>query len=141
MNYQHCLESYRSQLVSETMMPLSRAEKITCDNCSYDATDGNIAAIDFGTTSVSLAYTTKGYENVNTLPLETGDRATRVLSVILLKKIEAKLKVAAFGRDATKKFSVLKSADYEKHIYFERIKMLLKREQVYQFFIYHACIH
>ena len=110
--------------------PLSKAVKIPRTEAGYRVTDGNIAAIDFGTTSVSLAYTTKGYEDVNSFVLDPGNQSTRVLSVILLKREEAKLKIVAFGRDARRKFSQLRSGDYPYYLYFERIKMLLKREQV-----------
>ena len=111
-------------------LPLSKAIKIPRTEAGYRVTDGNIAAIDFGTTSVSLAYTTKGYEDVNSFVLDPGNQSTRVLSVILLKKEEAKLKIVAFGRDARRKFSQLRSGDYPNYLYFERIKMLLKRGQV-----------
>ena len=110
--------------------PLSRADKVPRTEAGYRVTDGNIAAIDFGTTSVSLAYTTKGYENVNSFVLDTGHHHTRILSVILLKKVEAELKIVAFGKDARRKYSQLRPGDYPNYIYFERIKMLLKREQV-----------
>ena len=109
----------------------SRAVKVPRTEAGYRVTDGNIAAIDFGTTSVSLAYTTKKYEDVNSFDLDpAGSQSTRVLSVILLRKEEAKLKVVAFGRDARRKFSQLRPGDYPNYLYFERIKMLLKREQV-----------
>ena len=91
---------------------------------------GNIAAIDFGTTSVSLAYTTKGDDEIRTISLESEEISLRVLNVILLKKDKDKLKVEGFGMNARKKFGVLKQSNNTEYIYFERIKMLMRREQV-----------
>ena len=114
--------------------PLCRATKIPRTDAGYGVTDGNIAAIDFGTTSVSLAYTTKGDKKIRTLPLDTEAKFPRVLNVILLKKdeneMEETMTVVAFGGDARKRFTQLRAADYKNYVYFERIKMLMKREEV-----------
>ena len=110
--------------------PLVRAVKIPRKAAGYRVTDGNIAAIDFGTTSVSLAYTTKGDKDVVTLPLDTEAKSTRILNVILLKKEGAGIKVDAFGENAKKKFGVIKPSEYTNYIYFERIKMLMRKERV-----------
>ena len=110
--------------------PLVRADKIPRAVAGYRVTDGNIAAIDFGTTSVSLAYTTKGDKDIVTFPLEPGSRARRILNVIMLKKEGTKVKVEAFGENAKKKFREIKPSEYPNYIYFERIKMLMKREMV-----------
>ena len=110
--------------------PLSRAGTVTRTEAGYRVTDGNIAAIDFGTTSVSLAYTTKGNKDVVTLPLDTEAKSTRILNVILLKKEGAGIKVDAFGENAKKKFGVIKPLEYTNYIYFERIKMLMRKERV-----------
>ena len=93
-------------------------------------TGGNIAAIDFGTTSVSLAFTTKGDDKVQTIAVENEDMSLRVVNVILLKKNEAELKVKGFGMNARKKFGAIPKDKYSEYIYFERIKMLMKREKV-----------
>ena len=111
--------------------PLSRAEKIPRTDAGYRVTDGNIAAIDFGTTSVSLAYTTKGDKKVATLILDHEDKSTRVPNAFLLKKEDdGKMKVEDFGSIARKKFTSMKPDDHHTHVYFERIKMLMRREKV-----------
>ena len=112
------------------MSYLSRAVRKPRTDTGYHVTEGNIAVIDFGTTSVSLAYATKGDQQVATLPLDTQDKFTRVPNVVLLKKEGCKIRVEAFGADAKKKIGSLKSGDHANYIYFERIKMFMKREQV-----------
>ena len=104
--------------------------KISRTKAGYRVTDGNIAAIDFGTTSVSLAYTTKGDDKVNTLALDSETKSVRVLNVILLSTKKGKVAVEAFGANAQKKYKIMKQSDYSSYIYFERIKVLLGRDQV-----------
>ena len=120
----------RVPISSSYKPPLYKAEKISHTDAGYRVTDGNIAAIDFGTTSVSLAYTTKGDDAINTLVLDTEAQATRIPNAILLKKDASDISVEAFGNIARTKFGSLRSRDYDEYIYFERIKMLMKREQV-----------
>ena len=110
--------------------PFSKADKIPRTEAGYRVTDGNIAAIDFGTTSVSLAYTTKGDDKVSTLVMDTEDQSNRVPNAILLGKNERKMNVVSFGSFARKKFETIKSSEYSRYVYFERIKMLLKRDKV-----------
>ena len=96
-------------------------------------TDGNIAAIDFGTTSVSLAYTTKGDDKVNNLVLEMDEsnELTCVRNAILLKKEKSnKITVAAFGRKATKRFTLTKKDQYSDYICFVRIKILMRKKVI-----------
>ena len=116
--------------------PLSRATKIPREEsrCSQ-STNRNIAAIDFGTSSVSVAYITDGdriEKGVNTLDLESGSNATvtRAPNAILLSKDDTECKIVAFGETAQKLFSALKEGEHPHHIYFERIKMLMKRDNV-----------
>ncbi|XP_011407516.1 PREDICTED: heat shock 70 kDa protein 12A-like [Amphimedon queenslandica] len=111
--------------------PLSRANKIPREDAGYGITDGNIAAIDFGTTSVSLAYTTKGDDQVSTFILDPEDKSTRVPNAVLLKKEGGKIIVEAFGSIARSQFTVMRKKDHSscQYIYFERIKMLMKREK------------
>ena len=108
--------------------------KIPRTAAGYRVTDGNIAAIDFGTTSVSLAYTIKGDVRVNNLVLEMNEsnELTRVRNAILLKKEKSnKITVAAFGRDATKKFTLITRKDlYSDYICFERIKILMGKKVI-----------
>ncbi|XP_019850144.1 PREDICTED: heat shock 70 kDa protein 12A-like [Amphimedon queenslandica] len=111
------------------MSYLSRAVKNPRTDAGYCITGGNIAVIDFGTASVSLAFTTKGDQLVNILPLDTQTRSIRVPNIVLLKKEGCKIRVGAFGADAKKRFVSLRSSDCVNYIYFERIKMLMRREQ------------
>ena len=112
--------------------PLYRAKKVPRADANYRVTEGNIAAIDFGTTSVSLAYTTKGDEKVNTLILDAQEKAARDTNAVLLKREGKAISVTAFGNTARSQFTTArKSENYDKeNIYFERIKMLLKRKKV-----------
>ncbi|XP_011406946.1 PREDICTED: heat shock 70 kDa protein 12A-like [Amphimedon queenslandica] len=109
--------------------PFSRASKIPRTDAGFRVTDGNIAAIDFGTTSVSIAFITKGDEKVNTLTLDNEDQSTRVPNAVLLKKDDGKMKVEAFGSIARKKFTSMRLNEHHTHVYFERIKMLMRREK------------
>lgn len=112
--------------------PLSRARKIHLDSNETDLplSDGNIAAVDFGTTSVSLAYTSKRDKKISSFILDTKSRSNRAPNAVLLKREAGKVRVSAFGAIAWEKFAAIRSSGYENHIYFERIKMLLKRENV-----------
>ena len=65
-----------------------------------------------------------------TFPLDTEAKSTRVLNVVLLKNEGCKTKVEAFGANAKKKFVSLRPSAYANYIYFERIKMLMRREKV-----------
>ncbi|XP_011406945.1 PREDICTED: heat shock 70 kDa protein 12A-like [Amphimedon queenslandica] len=110
--------------------PFIKAKKIPREDAGYRVTDGNIAAIDFGTTSVSIAFITKGDEKVTTLTLDREDQSTRVPNAVLLKKEDdGKMKVVAFGSIARKKFTSMRSSEHHTHVYFERIKMLMRREK------------
>ena len=107
---------------------LRQAKRIPRTEAGYRVTNGNIAAIDFGTTSVSLTYTTAGDKEVSTYKFGRG--ATRVPNAILLKKNGLNVKVDSFGSAAWIKFVSIDPSQYGGYIYFERIKMLLKREKV-----------
>ena len=112
--------------------PLSKAEKVSVPcNDSNQLNGGNIAAIDFGTTSVSLAYTTKGDEKINTFLLDADEKSARVPNALLLERDEnRKISVIAFGSNARNRFSAIKHSIAQDFIYFERIKMLMKRSKV-----------
>ena len=112
----------------------SRSASPEVTNSGRRVTDGNIAAIDFGTTSASLAFTTKGDNKISVLPLglEAGMKSLRVLNVILFSKKGDNVVVEAFGANARKRYRAMKQSDYlGDYIYFERIKMLMRREKVY----------
>ena len=130
------MASFFGFLRKESYEPLSRATKIPREDsgCSQ-STNGNIAAIDFGTSSASVAYITEGdriEKGVNTLALEcnSSSTVTRSPNAILLLKEGTECKIAAFGETAQKRFSTLKEGERPHHIYFERIKMLMKRDNV-----------
>ena len=97
----------------------------------YEITNGNIAAIEFGTTSVALAYTTRGDKEVFTLVLNNVDIDIRVPSAILLRKDGALLTMSSFGQEARTNYTRMRPNDRKNHVYFERIKMLMKREEVH----------
>ena len=131
----HVIELYSLLSVAESTRmsykpPLNRAVKIHRTEADCCVFDGNIAAIDFGTTSVSLAYTTKGDDRVNTFKFETEDHSTRIPNAILLKKSGRDVTVIALGSSARKKFASLRPNEFSEHVYFERIKMLMKRDEV-----------
>ena len=116
--------------------PLSRAKKIKRLVSGYRTTNNNIAAIDFGTTSVTLAYTTRGDKEVNTLVLNSENQDTRVPNAILLRKEGASLKLSSFGQEARTNYTRMRPNDRKNHVYFERIKMLMKREEVQYLYPY-----
>ena len=88
-----------------------------------------IAAIDFGTTFVSLAYSTSGDDKVNTLKLHS--TFERVPNAILLKKVPGnKCVVEDFGSKAQASYCKIRTSEQQNYIYFERIKMLLERDEV-----------
>ena len=119
--------------------PLSRANKIKRLTSGYRTTNNNIAAIDFGTTSVSLAYTTRGDKEVNTLVLNNENKDTRVPNAILLRKEGASLKMLSFGQEARTNYTKMRPNDRKNHVYFERIKMLMKSEEVQ--YLYHYVLY
>ena len=113
--------------------PFTRSEKIARNDSGYRVSEGNIAAIDFGTTSVSLAYTTQGdnlEQGVNTLKLDSDTKSARVANAILLCEKGQSLEVVAIGGTAQSSYMRMRQENYARHIYFERIKMLMKRDQV-----------
>ena len=108
--------------------PLARAKKIENLSEHFQRSDGNIAAIDFGTTSVSLAYTTQGDSEVSTLVLDEDTRFPN--SILLRRNVNNSYEVASFGRNACTKYVKMRSNEKKECVYFERIKLLLKRDQV-----------
>lgn len=111
--------------------PLARAKKIEKLSERFQRSDGNIAAIDFGTTSVSLAFTTQGDSEVTTLVLDEVKVDTRIPNSILLRRnVSNFYEVASFGRDACEKYVKMRLSEKKECVYFERIKLLLKRDQV-----------
>ena len=113
--------------------PFRRAKKIARIDPGFPVSKGNIAAIDFGTTSVSLAYVAERdnlEHGANTLQLDSGMMSVRVANAILLRDNGQSLEVVEIGGAAQTSFMRMRQENYSKHIYFERIKMLMKRDQV-----------
>ena len=122
------------------------------DASRFSKTEGNVAAIDFGTTFCSLAFATVGNPDlvdtrsveINTVRLN--GYYTRVPTVILLHELESTssascdgdlpvsrtcdYEVVSFGYDALTQLSSLKSSQRSKYLYFERFKMTLQQDEV-----------
>ena len=119
--------------------------------CRFSKTDGNIAAIDFGTTFCSLAFATVGDPSlvdmssveINTISLNKFH--PRVPTAILLKESSSlcngsdesetvsttcNYEVIAFGSEAVNKHSKLQPSERARHLYFERFKMTLQQDKV-----------
>ena len=89
---------------------------------------GNIAAIDFGTTNCSVAYTTVGSgteEDPRLLPLNS--TYYRVPTAILFKPDGS---IDSFGYDARAEYLNLANEDRLDYAYFEQIKMNLQHDKV-----------
>ena len=115
-----------------TMEPLHRAEKHKRSEDQNLLPKQNIAAVDFGTTCVSLAYTSRGYDKVNIFKFDS--KFQRVPNAILLKKVDGnKCVVEDFGYKAQETYCKVRASQYLNYIYFERIKMLLERDEVSTF--------
>ena len=100
-------------------------------------TNGNVAAIDFGTTYCSISYTTEGSDDINTLKLN--ERWPRVPTAILLYKGKEVtddgencegVTIDSFGYSAQRNYQKIRTTERGDFIYFERIKMNLQHDQV-----------
>ncbi|XP_019859066.1 PREDICTED: heat shock 70 kDa protein 12A-like [Amphimedon queenslandica] len=120
--------------------PLTRAEKIPRGPDSLKRSKC-IAAIDFGTSSLSVAYTTPTDDQIRLVPLH--NTYERVPNSILIAKNQGKdegqkqddqneeqqqYTVTGIGYKAQTMYSNVAN-NAEKYIYFERIKKLLGRDQ------------
>ena len=108
-----------------------KTSKVPRSEAGFRPASGYVAAIDFGTTYCSVAYTLQGSEDILKLPLDGPH--TRVPNAILIERENNT--VAAFGYHAQDKFSQLKKQQW-RYIYFERMKMILYRRRVSQFLRY-----
>ena len=108
--------------------PLSRAVKVE-RSANQEKRSDHIAAIDFGTSSLSLAYTTPFYDKINTLRLH--QMCERVPNAILLRVNEDnQCIVKDIGHNAQNGYSKLGARNTKQYIYFERVKNVLKRDKV-----------
>ena len=105
-----------------------KSRKVPRSYISFRKASEYVAAIDFGTTFCSVAYTLKADDEIRKLPLD--GHHTRVPNAILIAKESNE--VAAFGFRAQEKFSRLRKGDQKGYVYFERMKMMLYRGQVDQ---------
>lgn len=81
---------------------------------------GYVAAIDFGRTHCSVAFSEPQSKEIMKLPIDGA--CTRVPSAILIER--GTNTVEAFGSRAQNKFSTMKKENSDKYIYFE-LKMIL----------------
>ena len=91
-----------------------------------------IAAIDFGTSSLSVAYTTP-FNGKETKILHLHKMHERVPNAILIKvdQESQECSVNSLGHQAQTIYSDMSYDEDNKFLYFERIKMLLKRDKVW----------
>uniref|UniRef100_A0A1X7TRX6 Uncharacterized protein n=1 Tax=Amphimedon queenslandica TaxID=400682 RepID=A0A1X7TRX6_AMPQE len=89
-----------------------------------------IAAIDFGTSSLSVAYTTPTTGGgVKVLPLHsTMERVPN--SILIMKEQEGnQYRVIGIGHQAQSTYNGIAKEDAKEFVYFERIKLLLQRDK------------
>ncbi|XP_019859429.1 PREDICTED: heat shock 70 kDa protein 12A-like [Amphimedon queenslandica] len=114
--------------------PLARADKIPKAIPVLQDSDC-IAAIDFGTSSLSVAYTTPlnptTRENVKVVPLhKTYERVPNAILIMKDQEGQDCWKTFEIGHQAQSAYSKMKKKSSENFIYFERIKNLLKRDKL-----------
>ena len=110
-------------------VPLSRANRIKCSDNERPVA-GNIAAIDFGTTSLTLSYVTTGDKDISTIKFGSENDARIPNAILLERSKDGKYIATAIGNTARTNFSRVRGEKRMTYIYFERIKMLLKRDKV-----------
>ena len=97
------------------------------DASQFRKTDGNVAVIDFGTTSCSLALSTA--EDADITPVHLNIGYSRVPTAILLKLSDAGYagyEIARFGYDAINQPVRPKNLEF---LYFEQFKMSLQHDE------------
>ena len=104
-----------------------KTRKVPRSDADFRRASGYVAAIDFGSTFCSVAYTLQGSKKILELPLD--EPLTRVPNAILIEKKSGT--VTAFGYRAQRVFSQLRKQQHL-YIFFERMKMILYRVQVSQ---------
>ena len=111
--------------------PLVRAAKQPRSEAAFRITNGNVAAIDFGTTGISVAYTTEAEKDKpNILKIDESQHKLRVCNAILMKSNHLTCEVVEIGEAARDKYIRLRNKNLSEYVYFEQIKMLLKRDEV-----------
>ena len=112
--------------VRKTSNGCSVAERISRKEAGFRVPSNNIAAIDFGTTNCSVAYTVVGDKGLHLLPLN--NTFNRVPTAILFASDGS---VKACGYDARMEYINLDNDERLQHAYFEQIKMDLQHDEVY----------
>ena len=101
-----------------------KTRRVPRSDAGFRRASGYVAAIDFGTTYCSVAYTLHGAKEILKLPLDGPH--TRVPNSILIERKSNK--VTAFGYRAQQRFAQVKKK--QEYIFFERMKMILYRTKV-----------
>ena len=110
--------------------PLSRAVKVERESDrSLQQRSKCTAAIDFGTSSLSVAYTTP-LDGGETRILQLYKTYERVPNAILLRIEGEECYVEDIGLEAQIMYSKLKVSNRVRQVYFERIKNILYRDKV-----------
>ena len=112
-------------------LPLSRAVKVERESdCDVIQQRSKCtAAIDFGTSSLSVAYTTP-LDGGETRILQLYKTYERVPNAILLRIEGEECYVEDIGLEAQIMYSKLKVSNRVRQVYFERIKNILYRDKV-----------
>ena len=104
------------------------AKRVPRETSGFRVPSCNIAAIDFGTTNCSLAYTSGGSgldEDRGLLPI--GTTFTRVPTAILFNPDGS---IDSFGHHARAQYLNLDDSERLEYVYFEQIKMNLQHDKV-----------
>ena len=104
------------------------AKRVPREESGFRVPTGNIAAIDFGTTNCSVAYTTVG-SGTEEVPVRLTLNTTyyRVPTAILFKPDGS---IDSFGYDARTEYLNLDDEERLEYAYFEQIKMRLQHDEV-----------
>lgn len=103
------------------------AETISRTSISVVPRTGNIAAIDFGTSNCSLAYSTGGDDSVNLLTLSSQEGQVRVPTILLVNDHGEPV---TFGNRAIRQYKNMDPDEQLKYHLFERIKLALGPSEV-----------
>ena len=132
----HCTDKDRETKMDRLLA--ERAVQTSQEIIIRDRKRVAIAAIDFGTTFCSLAYTLPHEDTVNFVELNPGQQP-RVPTAILLRKPmrvwvsaggTSGVTIRHFGFEAQSRTTTLLDDERPDHIYFELVKMLLYNNKV-----------
>ena len=105
------------------------AKRVPRKGSGFRVHSKNLAAIDFGTTNCSVAYTTVGSKpEEGPLRLTLNTSYYRVPTAILFKPDGS---IDSFGYDARAEYLDLDDEDRLEYAYFEQIKMTLQHDKVF----------